>query len=47
LEGRLEEKIESVTKGIIAGVPIEIISKMTGLSVKEIKKLKEQLSIEK
>ena len=41
-EGRTEEKIEVVIKSDKAGLSAEIISKITGLSFEEIKRILQQ-----
>jgi predicted transposase/invertase (TIGR01784 family) len=39
IEGKKEEKIETARKMLADGLPIETISKYTGLTTKEIEKL--------
>ena len=39
-KGRLEEKIEVAKNSLKAGVSIDVIAKITGLSLDEIRKLK-------
>jgi len=38
-EGRKEEKIEMAKKSLKEGLPVELISKLTGLSIEEIEKI--------
>jgi predicted transposase/invertase (TIGR01784 family) len=40
VEGKIEGKIETARNGLKMGLPIEVICKMTGLSIEEIEKLK-------
>jgi predicted transposase/invertase (TIGR01784 family) len=40
MEGEIKGKIETARKGLKMGLPIEVICKMTGLSIEEIEKLK-------
>ncbi len=42
-DGKMEEKIEIAKRAILQGLSNEIIVELTGLSVEEIKKLKENL----
>jgi predicted transposase/invertase (TIGR01784 family) len=39
-EGKVEERFEIVRNGLRAGLPVEIISQITGLSAEEIEALK-------
>ncbi len=44
-EGKKEEKIEAAIAGLKENVPVEIISKMTGLTAEEIEKIKLNIEI--
>jgi predicted transposase/invertase (TIGR01784 family) len=40
IKGKIEGKIETAKNGLKMGLPVEVICKMTGLSIEEIEKLK-------